>query len=111
MVGGTGSAEIAPHVAAYLHERPTLTLATSSASGVPRATTLMYAGDEVDLFVWMHPESATAVQIRENSVVAFTVDEYAPDWRRIRGVQGHGECRVIINPDEVERVVAAFGEK
>src|SRR5438093_4452807 len=103
--------EVAPHVIAYLSERPTLTLATASSRGIPRATTLLYVSDGIDLFFWTNPDTATALQIRDNPVVAFTIDEYSSDWRQIRGVQGQGECRVLINPAEVEEVVKAFEKK
>jgi uncharacterized protein YhbP (UPF0306 family) len=111
MDAGPGEIEVAPHVVEYLRTRPVLTLATASAAAVPRATSLLYVSEGVDLFFWTHPESSTALQIRGNPAVAFTVDEYAEDWRQIKGVQGQGECRVVINPAEVDRVVEAFEAK
>jgi hypothetical protein len=62
--------EVPPHILEYLDEQPTLTSATTSAVGVPRATTLTYVNEELGLYVWTRPETTTARHIQENAVVA-----------------------------------------
>src|SRR5215208_7144992 len=88
-----------------------MTLATASPAGVPRASTFLYVNDGATLFFWSRPETATARHIAQNPTVAFTVDSYAEDLRQTKGVQGTGECRVILSGEEIARVADLFGQK
>ena len=99
------------HVLDYLGEHMKLTLATASATGVPHAATYMFVNVGPILYFWARPESATAKQIAQNPVVSFTVDDYVEDWTKMKGVQGTGECRVLLNSEEIINVVRAFAEK
>jgi uncharacterized protein YhbP (UPF0306 family) len=99
------------HVLDYLGEHMKLTLATASATGVPHAATYMYVNVGPLLYFWARPESATAKQIEQNPVVSFTVDDYVEDWTKMKGVQGTGECRVLLNSEEIINVVRAFADK
>ena len=45
--------EVPPRVLEFLGDNTTLTLATASPTGVPRATTLRYVNDGLNLYVWM----------------------------------------------------------
>ena len=99
------------HVLDYLGEHMKLTLATASATGVPHAATYMYVNVGPLLYFWARPETATAKQIEQNPVVSFTVDDYVDDWTKMKGVQGTGECRVLLNSEEIINVVRAFAEK
>jgi len=99
------------HVLDYLGEHMKLTLATASATGVPHAATYMFVNVGPILYFWARPESATAKQVAQNPVVAFTVDDYVEDWTKMKGVQGTGECRVLLNSEEIINVVRAFAEK
>jgi uncharacterized protein YhbP (UPF0306 family) len=95
----------------YLRRQPTLTIATASSTGVPRASTLTYASDDVVLYVWTHPGSTTARHIDENPVVSFAIGEYAQDWRAAQGIQGTGEATKVEGADEIERVAGLFRDK
>jgi len=99
------------HVLDYLGEHMKLTLATASATGVPHAATYMYVNMGPLLYFWARPESATAKQIEQNPVVSFTVDDYVEDWTKMKGVQGTGECRVLLNSEEIINAVRAFADK
>ena len=99
------------HVLDYLGEHMKLTLATASATGVPHAATYMFVNAGPLLYFWARPETATAKQIEQNPVVSFTVDDYVEDWTKMKGVQGTGECRAVLNSEEIIRVVRAFAEK
>lgn len=103
--------EVPERVLDYLREHETLTLATATRTGVPRAATLTYASDGITVYVWLHPDSTTARNIEQNPLVSFAIDEYAPDWRKTRGIQGMGEADVILRPDELSRAVELFAEK
>ena len=99
------------HVLDYLGEHMKLTLATASGAGVPHAATYMFVNVGPILYFWARPESATAKQIAQNPVVSFTVDDYVEDWTQMKGVQGTGECRVLLNSEEIINVVRAFADK
>jgi nitroimidazol reductase NimA-like FMN-containing flavoprotein (pyridoxamine 5'-phosphate oxidase superfamily) len=103
--------DVPPHVLEYLRNQSTLTLATASSTGVPRATTLLYANDGPVFYVWTLPESTVARHIGQNPIVSFAIDEYASDWRETKGVQAAGKAKVVLNPQEVERAANLFREK
>lgn len=103
--------DVPAHVLEYLRNQSTLTLATASHTGVPRATTLLYANDGPVFYVWTQPESTVARHIGQNPIVSFAIDQYASDWRETKGVQAAGKAKVVLNPTEVERAANLFREK
>jgi uncharacterized protein YhbP (UPF0306 family) len=103
--------DVPSHVLEYLREQATLTLATSSATGTPHATTLTYVNDGPVVYVWTRPETGTATNMDQNPVVAFAIDEYTPDWRDTKGIQATAQSQVVLNPDELTRARSLFEEK
>ena len=103
--------EVPERVLDYLREHETLTLATASATGIPRAATLTYASDGVTIYVWLNPDATSARNLGQNPVVSFAIDEYSADWRKTRGIQATGEAEVLLRPDDVSRAVELFAEK
>lgn len=103
--------EVPQEVLEYLSEQSTLTLATASPAGVPRASTFLYVNDGPNLFFWTKPETITARHVEQNPVVSFAIDEYSPDLRQTKGVQGMGECNVLLDGEEIARVASLFGDK
>jgi uncharacterized protein YhbP (UPF0306 family) len=99
------------HVLEYLGGQMSMTLATASTTGVPHAATYMFVNVGPLLYFWTRPETTIAKQIAQNPVVAFTVDDYVEDWSKTKGVQGSGECRVILASAEIINVVRAFADK
>jgi len=99
------------HVLEYLRGQMKLTLATASTTGVPRAGAFMFVNVGPLIYFWTRPETTIAKQIAQNPVVAFTVDDYVEDWSKTKGIQGSGECRVILASAEIINVVRAFSEK
>src|SRR6185503_3321064 len=95
----------------YLGTRKSLTLATASPAGAPHAATLVYVNDGVTIYFSIRPETRTAHNISQNPAVAFTVDEYSPDWKDTEGLQGAGECRMLLDPAEIRRVHGLFRSK
>jgi len=95
----------------YLDQHNTLTLATASASGIPRATTLLYVHDGPTLYFWTRAGTATARHIEQNPIVAFTIDDYNDDLTQTRGIQGSGECSVLLGGEEIARIADLFGQK
>jgi uncharacterized protein YhbP (UPF0306 family) len=110
---GTESAgvEVRPQVLDYLRDHKILTLATASATAMPRATTLAYVNEGVLLYVWTRPDTTTARHMEENPVVRFAIDEFVETWRETKGIQGVGEPSVVLNPEELRRATQLFEEK
>lgn len=103
--------EVPPHVVEFLRSRNTLTLATASPGGVPRASTFLYVNDGPNLFFWTKPHTTTARHIEQNPMVSFAVDDYSDDLRKTKGVQGSGECSVLLSGEQIARVADLFGQK
>jgi uncharacterized protein YhbP (UPF0306 family) len=103
--------DVPSHVLDYLREQTTLTLATSSATGTPHATTLTYVNEGPVVYVWTRPETGTATNMEQNPIVAFAIDEYAQDWSETKGIQATAQSQVVLNSDEVSRARGLFEEK
>lgn len=95
----------------FLAEHKKLTLATASTTGVPHAAAFMFVNNGAIIYFWTRPETTTAKQIEQNPVVSFSVDDYVEDWTQLRGLQGGGECRVLLNAQEITNVVRLFADK
>ena len=95
----------------YLGAQRTLNLATASPTGVPHAATFVYVNDGLTLYVWTRPGTTTAKHLEQNPAVAFTIDHYAADLRETKGIQGLGECQEVLNPNEIQQVIARFSVK
>ena len=46
--------------------------------------------------------ATTAQQMGANPVVSFAIDEYTPDWRETKGIQGTGNCQVVLDSVEID---------
>lgn len=103
--------DVPAHVVEYLSSQNTLTLATASPNGVPHASTFLYVNDGPTLYFWTRPGTTTARHLDQNPVVSFAIDEYAQDLRQTRGVQGAGECSVVLNGETIAKVADLFGQK
>jgi uncharacterized protein YhbP (UPF0306 family) len=88
-----------------------MTLATASPAGVPRASTFLYVSDGPTLYFWTRATTITARQIEQNPIVAFTIDHYTEDLNQTQGVQGIGECSVLLSGEQIARVADLFGQK
>src|SRR4051795_7723248 len=111
MSEGRAEIELPPHVLEYLEQRATVTLATASPSGVPRAATLLYVNHGPVLYMWVRPKTTTARHVEQNPLVSFAIDEYSEDWRQTKGVQGNGECGVVLGGEEIAEAAMLFGQK
>lgn len=100
-----------PHVLDYLRQEATLTLATATRAGVPHAATMVYVSDGITLYFCTRPDSTTARNVAQNPAVSFTVDQYSADWSQTRGVQGSGECQVLLSAGDIKRVVGLFQKR
>jgi uncharacterized protein YhbP (UPF0306 family) len=103
--------EVPQDVVDYLRQRHTLTLATASPSGIPRASTFLYVNDGPTIYFWSRPTTLTARQVEQNPVVSFTIDDYSEDFSETRGIQATGECSVLLSGEQIARVADLFGQK
>ena len=103
--------ELPPHVLDFLERKASVTVATATPAGVPRAATLLYVNKGALLYTWVRPDSTTARHVEQNPLVSFTIDEYSEDWRQTKGLQGNGECEVVLNGEEIARAAILFGQK
>jgi uncharacterized protein YhbP (UPF0306 family) len=102
--------DVPAEVLDYISEQHTLTLATTSSDGVPRASTYLYVNDGSRIFFWTRMNSASARNVADRSQVAFAIDEYSDDLRQTRGVHGLGTCAPVTGED-IARAADLFGQK
>ncbi|HEY4829791.1 MAG TPA: cyclic nucleotide-binding domain-containing protein [Solirubrobacteraceae bacterium] len=107
----TTEQEIPGPVLEYLGSQSTLTLATASPTGTPHAATFLYVNDGPALFFWSKASTVSSRQIDQNPLVSFTIDEYTSDLTQTRGVQGTGECSVLLSGEQIAHVADLFGQK
>lgn len=103
--------EVPQNVIDYLASEKTMTLATATPSGVPYATTFLYVSEGPNIYFWSRATTTTSRHIEQNPAVAFSIDTYSDDLRNVRGVQGTGECSVILSGREIARVAELFGRR
>lgn len=111
MTTGKAEIELPQHVLDYLAKESTVTLATASPAGVPRAATLLYVNKGPLFYMWVRPKSTTARHVEQNPLTSFAIDEYSEDWRQTKGVQGNGECGVVLGGEEIAEAAMLFGQK
>ena len=81
MTEPTTTQEVPPRVVEFLRENQTMTLATASPNGIPRATTLRYVSDDLDLY-----------DERWNGPVRCRAHAPSPELlRRLRDLRRHGQ--------------------
>jgi CRP-like cAMP-binding protein len=98
-------------VAEFLQNHNTLTLATASSAGIPRAATFLYVSEGPSLYFWTRTSTVVGRNIEQNPLVSFTIDEYTTDLSQTRGIQGSGECRPLLSGEQIARVADLFGQK
>lgn len=103
--------EVPQAVVDYLSSEKTMTLATATPGGVPYATTFLFVNDGPTIYFWSRATTTTARLIEQNPKVGFTIDTYGDDLRHVRGVQGTGECSVLLNGRDIARVADLFGQR
>jgi uncharacterized protein YhbP (UPF0306 family) len=103
--------DLPAHVLDFIATRATLTLATASSASVPHAGTFLYVNDGPTLYFWTRPSTTTAQHIEQNPSVAFAIEDQSTGISSARGVQGQGECAVLLRGEEIANVARLFGEK
>ena len=88
-------------VVEYLHLHHVITLGTSSFTGMPHADTVIYSNDEWRMYFFALEGPTIARNIKASRYIAFTIDDYTTDWRKVRELQGVGQVQPADN-DEVD---------
>jgi nitroimidazol reductase NimA-like FMN-containing flavoprotein (pyridoxamine 5'-phosphate oxidase superfamily) len=102
---------IPAQVVSYLRLHHILTLGTSSFTGMPQAATTAYASGTTAVYFSVYPDQLTIRNIEANHWASFTIDDYTPDFRKVRELRGVGRCAPVDDPEEQASAVALFAEK
>ncbi|MGH3824889.1 MAG: cyclic nucleotide-binding domain-containing protein [Pseudonocardiaceae bacterium] len=94
----------------YLRLHHIITLSTASFTGMPHANTVAYANDTEALYFAALGGSTVYRNIADNKYMAFTIDDYTTDWRKVRELQGVGACQPA-NQQEATYAAALFAAK
>jgi hypothetical protein len=99
-----------PEVLSYLDLHHIITLGTASFTGMPHAATIAYVSDPSGVYFSMPESELTLHNIAANKWASFTIDDYTPDFRKVRELRGVGRCGMA---DElaVDRAMALFAAK
>jgi uncharacterized protein len=100
---------LAPDVAAFLHEHHVMTLATQGDQG-PWAAALFYAIDGDDLLFLSTPASRHGRDLANDPRCAATIQDQEQDWRSIRGIQLEGVAAPLAG-DERDRARRLYAER
>ena len=95
--------QIPSEVLSYLDLHHVITLGTASFTGMPHAATIAYVSDPAGVFFSMHPDELTVRNIAANKWASFTVDDYTPEFRKVRELRGVGRSGRV---DEADRGIA-----
>jgi uncharacterized protein YhbP (UPF0306 family) len=86
-------------VTEHLQRHHVITLSTSSFTGMPHADTVVYVSNTNSIFFFAGEGTQMLRNIKDSRYVSFTVDDYTVDWRKVRELQGVGQCKVA-NEDQ-----------
>ncbi len=89
---GQSTVEMPPEVLSYLDLHHIITLGTASFTGMPHAATIAYASDENGVYFAMPESELTLKNVAANKWASFTIDDYTPDFRKVRELRGVGRC-------------------
>jgi hypothetical protein len=87
---GNNAVEVPMEVLSYLDLHHVITLGTASFTGMPHAATFAYVSDEHGVYFAMPETEITLKNIAANKWASFTIDDYTPDFRKVRELRGVG---------------------
>jgi len=103
--------QIPAQVAGYLRLHHIITIGTSSITGMPHAATTAYASGEAGVYFSMRADELTVMNVAANHWASFTIDDYTPDFRKVRELRGVGRCGPVDNRSEWAHAADLFAEK
>jgi hypothetical protein len=93
---------IPEEVVEYLQLHHIITISTSSFTGLPHANTVAYASDSHRLYFFVGEGTQALRNIKDSRHIAFTIDDYTMDWRKVRELQGVGVCLPSTPEQEID---------
>jgi uncharacterized protein YhbP (UPF0306 family) len=84
----------------YLISHNLLSFATVDENGNPFVRSVEYANDGPIIYFLTDGKSNKIKHIKNNSNVAFTVDEDLADWSKIQGIQMRGKATIVVDEEE-----------
>jgi len=90
MPGHYAAVEVPHEVLSYLDVHHIITLGTASFTGMPHAATFAYVSDQDGLYFALPESEITRKNIAANKWASFTIDDYTPDFRKVRELVGVG---------------------
>ena len=91
-------------IAGFFAQCVSMTVATTSTHGAPRAADVYFVSDqELHLYFYSDPGSRHGRNIPRDPRVAVTVRSESMDWREVKGVQIEGEAVRVDDPAERQR--------
>ena len=103
--------EVPQQVLDYLELHHIITIATASFTGMPHAATTAYVSDGSGVYFSMQPQEVTVRNIDANHFASFTVDDYTPDFRKVRELRGVGRSAPLTDADRINAVLGLFSYK
>jgi hypothetical protein len=107
---GQSTVEMPPEVLSYLDLHHIITLGTASFTGMPHAATIAYVSDPTGVYFAMPQAELTLKNIAANKWASFTIDDYTPDFRKVRELRGVGRCGPT-DPPDTDRALGLFSAK
>src|SRR5579864_8602465 len=109
-MSGQKTVEMPPEVLNYLDLHHVITLGTASFTGMPHAATIAFASDERGVYFAMPENEITVKNIALNKWASFTIDDYTPDFRKVRELRGVGRSGPA-DPESAEWARFLFSAK
>lgn len=95
----------------YLTSHNLLSFATADEKGNPFVRSVEYVNDGPNVYFLTDAKSTKVKHIKNNSNVAYTVDEDLADWSKIQGIQMRGKAFVIGDGKEKKRAMDMLVKK
>lgn len=95
----------------YLESHNLLSFATSDSNGNPFVRSVEYVNDGPYIYLLTDVKSTKIKHIKNNSNVAFTVDEDLADWSKIQGIQMRGRAVIVKNENEKKKALEMLMSK
>ncbi len=92
--------EIKQKMINYLISHNLLSFATVDKNANPFVRSVEYANDGPIIYFLTDENSNKIKHIKNNSNVAFTVDEDLAEWSKIQGIQMRGKATIVVDKDE-----------
>ena len=88
----------------YLISHNLLSFATVDETEIPSSALSSTPNDGPSIYFLTDGKSKKIKHIKNNSNIAFTVDEDLADWSKIQGIQMRGKASIVVDEEEKESI-------